>query len=103
MTGGRGQQPTAEMRELGSATDNRALAGHLAGANVDSWVDLLLNHCAQRTSTKGLMSIWKRLAVAYHQLCPAPLLSSTSWMQVLESCFIRFANDTQLSSVTNTL
>lgn len=57
MTNGQIQQPTAEMRELGSATHNRALAGYLARANVDSWVDLLLNYCAQRALTKGLMSI----------------------------------------------
>lgn len=94
MTCKQGQQPTIEMRELGSATDNTALAGHLAGANADSWVDLLLNCCAQRTLTNRSMSIWKRFAVAYHQLCPAPLFSSASWMQVLELCFIRFADDT---------
>lgn len=65
MTDGQVQKPTVEMRELGSATDNTALAGHLAGANVDSWVDLLLNHCVQRALTNGLMSIWKRFAEAY--------------------------------------
>lgn len=32
MTDGQDQQPTAERRELGSAADNTALAGHLAGA-----------------------------------------------------------------------
>lgn len=53
MTDGQGQQPTVKMRELGSATDNTALAGHLAGANVDSWVDLLPNHGAQRALTNG--------------------------------------------------
>ena len=57
MTDGQVQQPTVEMRELRSATDNTALAGHLAGANVDGWVDLLLNHCVQRALTNGLMSI----------------------------------------------
>lgn len=53
MTDGQGQQPTVKMRELGSATDNTALAGHLARANVDSWVDLLPNHGAQRALTNG--------------------------------------------------
>lgn len=66
MTDGQVQQPTVEMRELGSATDNTALTRHLAGANMDSWVDLLLNYCVQRTLTNGLMSIWKRFAVAYY-------------------------------------
>lgn len=79
MTDGQGQQPTVEMRGLGSATDNTALAGHLAGANVDSWVDLLLNHSAQRALTNGLMSIWKRFAVAYHQL----LLCSALFIHIL--------------------
>lgn len=80
MTDGQGQQPTVKMRELGSATDSTALAGHLAGANVDSWVDLLLNHSAQRALTNGLMSIWKRFAVAYHQL----LLCSMVFIHILD-------------------
>lgn len=81
MTDGQSQQPTVERRELGSATDNRALAGHLAGSNVDSWVDLLLNYCAQRALTKGLMSIWKRFAVTYHQLLPC----STVCIHILDA------------------
>lgn len=81
MTERQSQQPTVEMRELGSAADNRALAGYLAGVNVDSWADLLLNHCAQRALTKGLMSIWKRFAVAYHQLLPC----NTVFIHILDA------------------